>query len=234
MKKLSASTRVFLGLVLVVFVAKLLQILLHVPLPLRSEQMIFRWSFVVGIAVLAAVGLLFARLTDFPELWDARVGNRMRLVIPLLSGLALGVAALALDRAFGISSAWAAIEKMPTIHPPFPSSVLIYSYAAIAAEIFFHYFPLPFLVWFFSTLLFARRHQEETFWAMALVVSFWDPLTQTARLKGYPRASAATFSLAYAENFAGAYLFRRAGFLAPLLLRLAYYAVWHIIGAGLV
>jgi hypothetical protein len=234
MKKLSVSTRIFLGLVLVLFVAKILEVSLHVPLPLPSEHMIFRWSFVVGIAVLAALGLLFARLTDFPELWDARVTNRMRLLVPLLIGLGLGVAAVALDRACGISSAWAAVVKLPTIHAPFPSSVLIYSYAAITSEIFFHYFPLPFLVWFFSTLLFARRRQEETFWAMALVVSFWEPLTQTAGLRGHPRASATAFALAYAENFLGAYLFRRAGFLAPLVLRLAYYAVWHIIGAGLV
>ncbi len=234
MNKLSVSTKIFLGLVLILFVEKLIQVLLRVALPLRAEQMILRWSFVIGIAVLAALGLLFARLTDFPELWDARVGNRMRLLVPLVCGLALGVAALALDHALGISRAWAAISKMATIQAPFPSSVLIYTYAAIASEIFFHYFPLPFLVWFFSTLLFARRHQEETFWAMALIVSFWEPLTQTAGLTGYPRASAGAFALSYVENLVGAYLFRRAGFLAPLVLRLAYYAVWHIIGPGVV
>jgi hypothetical protein len=232
MKKPSASTGIFLGLLVFLLIAKLIAVFFHVQFAVVPQQTLFRWYFVFLFTVLAGLGLLFARLTDFPELWDRQVTYRLRLVVPLALGFGLGAAALALDRSCGISRAWAAVANVPTIHPPFPSSLLLYSYSAVAGEIFFHYFPLPFLLWFFSTLLFARRHQEETFWALALIVSFWEPLTQINGLKGYPLASAAVFGLAYAENFLGAYLFRRAGFLAPLALRLGYYAVWHIMGGG--
>jgi len=234
MRKLSISTRIFLGLVLFLFVAKLIAVFLYVHFPLVSQQAAFQWYFVIVFAALAALGRLFGRVTDFPELWDPQVTNRVRVAAPLVIGFGLGAVALALDRSCGISRALATVANVPTVHPSFPSSLLVYSYIGVAGEIFFHYFPLPFLVWFFSTLLFARRHQEETFWVLALAISFWEPLTLIAKLKGYPRASAAGFALAYAENFLGAYLFRRAGFLAPVVLRLAYYAVWLIIGAGLV
>jgi hypothetical protein len=38
----------------------------------------------------------------------------------------------------------------------------------------------------------------------------------------------------YAVNLLKTILFRKYGFLAPLTLRLSYYAVWHIIGGLLV
>jgi hypothetical protein len=234
MKRPSASTGIFLGLLLFLLFVKLVAVFLRVHFATASHQALFRWYFVFLFAVLAALGLLFARLTDFPELWDRQVGNRLRLALPLFLGLVLGAAGIVLDRSCGISRALAAVANVPSIHPAFPSSLLLYSYSAVAGEIFFHYFPLPFLLWFFSTLLLARRRQEETFWVVAVAVSFWEPLTQMAALKGHPRASEAAFGLAYAENFLAAYLFRRAGFLAPVVLRLAYYGVWHIMGAGFI
>jgi hypothetical protein len=116
-----------------------------------------------------------------------------------------------------------------SIHISFPASVIVYPGGAIIVEILYRLFPLPLLVWLVSNLLLRERRQTETFWAAAIVLSTIEPLGDLG-LKAFGFATmAAVFAEDYALNLTQAYLFRRLGFLAAILMRAVFYVVWHVL-----
>lgn len=231
-RPLTISHKIYLGLVLFLFLAKVAAFFLPVHFLIPSQKAAFDWKYVIGSALLGWLGLKLSEKTGFPEIWGSGVSSMQRLLIPCLLGLGLGVGTILADRIFHISQIYAALLELPSIHIEFPSSLLLYAYGAVVSEIWFRLFPLPLSVWLISTLLLRNRRQAEVFQVVAIVASLVEPLQQTAPMKAYPGAMGMTFAVAYAANLTGAHLFRRFGFLAALLLRLSYYLVWHIIGAG--
>ena len=71
------------------------------------------------------------------------------------------------------------------------------------------------------------------FWILALVTSALEPADQVGFLAGHLELIVVIGGLTFGVNVFEAHLFRRYGFLAPLAFRLAYYAVWHVVGGAL-
>jgi hypothetical protein len=238
-RKMTMSHKVLCGMVGFLVLAKLIELAVHLPFQNASQQAIFSWKLVAFFSVLAILGSGFAHIIGFPGMWDPGVNNRQRIWTPVVAGVALGAAMLAVVRATAFDSAYAAALHVPNLRFAFPYSLLFYVYAGVCSAILYCLFPIAFTVWFFGTLLLARRWPGPTFWTMAILVSLWEPLTMAGqqrwvlvRSHPLPAGILAVLALIYVTDIIAAYLFRRFGFLSALALRLSAFVVWHIIGAA--
>jgi len=224
----SRSLRVFGALVAYLVLVKLC--LLFLPSVLRSpaQAAVFGWPWLAAWAVLGAAGVWLAERTGFPPAWEPG-SLRSRVVDPTVWGLGFGFLAIATDAMTHWTAVIAAKLGQPSIHIPFPASVLVYPGGAIIVEILYRLFPIPAILWVFSKLRLGPEARERAFWALAILTSFAEPLGDLGiRDQGFA-TMAAVFAQDYALNFAQAVFFRKRGFLAAILLRVAFYVVWHIV-----
>lgn len=195
-----------------------------------SQAAVFDWPLLAFWTIAGLIGIWFARRTGFPEAWDAHVTNRQRFIIPALLGLGLSVVFVVTDLLTHYNQLLAAYHGVPRANIDFPASLLIYPAGAVILEVFYRLFLVPLLLWLISTVLLKGRGQIQVFWALAIATSLIEPLTQTLSLIPF---GAALFALVFLEIFAinmiQAALFRKYGFLAAIVMRVAFYVVWHML-----
>jgi hypothetical protein len=235
--KLKASHKAMWTVIGLLILAKLVEVVVHIPNMNPSQQAIFSWKTLGFFVALLLLGSGFAHIIGFPGMWDEKVTNRQRIWAPLGIGLVIGTALLAIDHAIGFDRLYAAALGMSSPGVPFPLSVLVQSYAAACAAILFNLFAVAFSVWFFGTLLLSRHWPSQTFWVIAVLVSAVEPLTMARQghwaLFHVAPVSAGLVALLliyYLMDLAGAILLRRFGFTATLVMRISAVFVWHIIG----
>ncbi len=229
MKSASASLRVYLGLVVTLFV---LRILLAFWLPesvISAQAGVLTWSALVIAGGLGGVGLWLSARTGFPGMWDYTLSLTRRFCIPLGLGLGAGFVFLLVGRSPSLVPLRAA-----TI--PFPVSLPFYLYGGIVSEILFRLFLVPLPLWVVSSLILKDRWQELAFWGVALVTSGLEPLGQVGALYqlgmldgDLPPTVSLLLALTYGVNLLSTYLFRKMGFLASVTMRVGHYLVWHMI-----
>jgi hypothetical protein len=190
----------------------------------------------IGLGVYAALGLIgvwCANRTGFPAAWDARIAASRRLLLPVLVGVACGALAVVIEEVTRSLHILEAVFGPANV--AFPASVLVSTVGAIKWELVFLLFPLPLLLWVISGLILRGRAETRTFWILAAVCAAIEPLLQGIPLLVLangaigPGAFAAYALHSYAFNFTAAVSFRRYGLLAPVLVRLGNYIVWHVL-----
>ena len=191
------------------------------------------WAALAVYAALGLVGVWCAARTGFPAGWDARLPAPRRLLLPFLVGAGFGVLAIAIEEATHSLRILEGVLGPATV--AFPASLLVYSAGAIKWELLFLLFPVPVLLWLVSGVALGGRGQARTFWVLAALSAAAEPLLQGVPLLVLsagaigPAAFAAYAAHGYAFNLAAAVGFRRAGLLAPVLVRLGDYLVWHVL-----
>jgi hypothetical protein len=224
----SRSLAVFGGLVAYLVIVKLALTLLPQVLRSPAQAKVFEWPFLALWAVLGGIGVSLSERTGFPPAWE-KGSWRARVIEPAVWGLAFGFLALGTDAVTHWTAAVAARVGQPSIHIPFPASVLVYPGGAIIVEILYRLFPIPVLLWLVSRVLLRGRGEEATFWTLAALTSLVEPYGDL----GLRELGFGTMALVFAQdgalNLAQAWFFRRRGFLAAILLRVAFYVVWHVI-----
>jgi len=229
MKRPSVSIRIYLGLMAYLVLVKL--ILTAFPAVFRSpaQASVFEWPLLALWTGLGLLGVWLSEKTGFPAAWGEKGSNRPRIVIPLLLGTGLGLLAIATDALTGWTKFVAAKMSLPTIHIAFPASVLIYPGGAIIVEVVYRLFLIPLLLWLVSTKLCRGRWQTEIFWVLAILTSLVEPSGDLGLRELGVGAMASVFLQDFGLNLAQAWLFRRYGFLAAILLRVFFYLVWHVL-----
>jgi hypothetical protein len=129
------------------------------------------------------------------------------------------------------------LQLSSDVHVKLPLSILFYAYGATFLEILLRLFAIPFLVWLTSNLILRRKWQTQVFWFATIIAAFYEPLpymTDALNHTGLLSALMIIVGPLFAANIIAAYIFRKYGFLAPLLMRLSFYLVWHIAYGGLI
>jgi hypothetical protein len=184
-------------------------------------------------AVLGLIGIWCAHRTGFPAAWDVRIPASRRLLLPVLLGLGFGALAILIEEVTRSLHILEAVFGPANV--AFPGSVLTSTAGAIKWELLFLLFPVPLLVWLISGVALRGRGQVQTFWGLAALSAAIEPAMQGIPLfilaNGAigPAAFAVYLIHSYAFNFAAAVSFRRHGLLAPVLVRLGNYLVWHVL-----
>ena len=200
----------------------------------RSQSGLFEPPGVLAIGVLGLIGVSLSMRTGFPNAWDARISNTQRLLIPITTGLLLGSLFLATDLITNMSRLQQEQLNIEATDVAFPASLFVYSAGAIFVEVVYRLLTIPLLLGTISILVRGQSAREKVFWALAVLTSLIEPLTNTAASQ-FLAPLALTFVLfqSFGANLLQAIFFRKYGFLAAILLRVAFYIPSHVIGSFL-
>ena len=178
------------------------------------------WPFVAAIAVCGALGILISRQVGIPEMWDPRISNRRRIVIPAFFGFTLALMTIAHSVMAGGRTDNAT---------PFPYSVAVFAYGAIFLETMLRLFLLPLFIWILGFIT-RERWPRAIFWIAAFVVSVYEAGEFFSYIGGPHTLNASLVIVRLVVgNLLACYLMLRAGFIAPLTMRASDYLIWHIL-----
>ncbi|AKB84521.1 hypothetical protein [Methanococcoides methylutens] len=223
MDKLTSSDRTFIGLIVVMVLGKATWEYFDVNHPI-VQQWTATWSAIIVVALLGAVCIKLAPKAGFPEIWDQKIPNKQRIVIPILLGIGFSIIEILVGLAL----------QLPNIHVKFPLSIPVYVSGGIFLEILYHLIPVVALTWLISTILLKGERQNQAFIAVAILASLWEPVMQITGMQQMGMLTSAFFAVGlfifiFAGNLIPITLFRKYGFLAPVIWRLADYSIWHVI-----
>jgi hypothetical protein len=195
-----------------------------------AQAAVFSWQGVAITALIGVIGTFFLGMTPLPGMWPKGMSFGRKVVWPVLAGLVLGAAEVATDMQTGWGATMAHQMKLPSIHIPWPLSVPLYVGGAILVSIIYFLLVIPLVTWLVSGKLLKGKGLETTYWLAALPMALVEPLTQgdftAVNTGGAPAALFAAEDTLL--NLAQVWFFRRAGFVAAVLVRVAFYGVWHI------
>jgi hypothetical protein len=195
-----------------------------------SQAAVFSW---LGLAIIIPVGLLgvlLLNLTPLRGLWDAELGWNEKVWRPLTIGVLIGALMTGTDLLTGWTRIVAARMNLPSIHIEFPLSVPIYFGGAILVSVLYFLSLLPFLYWLIAVRLRQNRREPLTFWLIAMPFVLVEPLTN--RPGGFAELDwrmLAGFFEDVLLNFTQIWFLRSAGFVAAILVRIGFYAIWHVL-----
>jgi hypothetical protein len=194
-----------------------------------SQAAVFGWP---AIGILTAVGLLAVwggHRVGMVGVWPAEVPLRDRASLPIVLGLGLGAVSVGVDLLTGWTKISAEKMGIPSIHIPFPGSLLIYPGGAVIVNVLYYLVPIT-LVYGLGTLLVrSPRGRTWLFWTVGALAALIEPVTQQSG-NGVTAGLAGVFiTQDYVFNLAQVATFRRAGFAASVVLRVSMYLVWHIL-----
>jgi hypothetical protein len=229
-RNLSSSVKVWLALMVYLALVKLVITLFPAAFRSVEQAAVFEWAFLGVWTVVGLAGIWFSRRTGFPEAWDRNISAHHRFLIPALLGLAFSVPFIVIDARTGFTTTLAVQHGQPRMNIDLPVSALIYPGGAIIVEAFYRLVPIPLFLWLISNIILKKRGQGQVFWILAFLTSLIEPLTQDLDLGQFGMLlMASVFLLDYGLNLTQAALFRKYGFLAAIIMRVAYYVVWHIL-----
>jgi len=246
MKKLSLSIKIYIGLIITLAVlaainvflpqGSFLPILPSQELPASKPLMALVNAFIMLIFYggLGFLGLRLSQKLGFAEIWDSKVSNKQRFLIPALIGIAIGVFFIFADVTL---SKFHTLGPLP--HPPFPTSFVTSAVAGIGEEIIFRLFFISFWVWLISYVILKKRWQNQIFWivaifsALAFAFGHIPSVTILFGLKTINQIPLALMGEIILLNgvlsLFAAYYFRKFGFLAPVGIHFWTDVVWHVI-----
>jgi hypothetical protein len=202
--------------------------------PVKGPAEAFTWPLVAGIILIGALGLLAERSAGFPDAFADRALERRGLVVATLAGLAYGVVTFAQDLASPGSGN--PLNLTEWAHVPWPWSVPFYTFGAILLELMLRLGALCILVWLIHVVVLRRRWLMPVFWTVNCIVALYEilPAAMADAAQGHWGAVAATpLEPLYWTNVFEGWLLLRFGWFAPIVFRLAFYLVWHVIYGGL-
>jgi hypothetical protein len=241
--KASPSFKIFAGLIIALAVLSGISVFLpqgdflpqrELPAPKPVLALVSMLAVFVLYGGLGFVGFALSKKLGFTKIWDRKVTNRQRFVIPALIGIAAGIFLIIADTIF---SRFHALGPIP--HPPFPTSLVASAVAGIGEEVIFRLFFISFGVWLVSRVILKNRYQNLVFWIVAV-------LSALVFAGGHIPASVIVLGLdsfreipaiVYGEIFLlngvvailAAYYFRKYGFLAAVGIHFWTDVVWHVI-----
>jgi hypothetical protein len=196
-----------------------------------SQAGFFEMQGWIAMSVLGAIGVFLSTRTGFPDPVSGEISPWRRFGLPVAIGLIGGVIFLLTDIATGLSRTTAEEYDLPSSDIGFPASLFVYSAASVYVEIVFRLLPIPLFMLIISNLILRGRGATPVFWILAVLTSMIEPLSQTSSQVLAPLPWAVVLTESFAVNLAQAAVFRRFGFLASILVRVAFYAIYHMIGA---
>jgi hypothetical protein len=153
---------------------------------------------------------------------------RQRIGVPLLLGVVFGLVAVALDWGLGLSKTIAAKLEVQDIHLAAPYSLFAYTAGGIVVESLFRFVPIGVVTFLVVKLVTRGRWLPQVFMVAAILSCALEPLTQVGILAGHPGAMILVAILIYVFGLTASWQLWRYGVAAPLIMRLAFYGVWHI------
>ena len=244
MGKLSPSIKIYIGLIITFAALAAISVFLQtfqglVPsqeLP-ASKPVLALVNAGIMLILYGGLGFLGLKLSSklgFPDVWDSRVSNRQRFLIPAFIGAGIGIFFIVADVIF---SQFHTLGPLP--HPQFPASIIASLTAGIGEELIFRLFFISFWVWLISYAILKRKWQNQIFWTVAILsalafsaghipgLMILFDLTTVNEIP--PALMIEIILLNGVVSLFAAYYFRKYGFLAPVGIHFWTDVIWHVI-----
>lgn len=235
---LRPSAIAFSAVSLLLVLIKLLFDLYPGDFPVKGQAEAFTWPLVGGVIVIGLLGNFADRSLSsggqFPEPLADRKRERRALLIAVLAGIAYGLITIAQDLAAPGSGN--PLNLTEWAHVPWPWSIPFYTFGAIFLELLLRLGALCILVWFAHVVLFRRRWLMQVFWTINLTVASYEILPSVFEYISagdWTSVALAPLQPLYWTNVFEGWLLLRYGWLSPIVFRLAFYLIWHVIYGGL-
>ncbi|MFC2060467.1 type II CAAX prenyl endopeptidase Rce1 family protein [Chloroflexota bacterium] len=244
MGKLSPSSKIYIVLITLLAIMAAISVFLPTfqgllppqELP-ASKPVLALVNAGIMLVVYGGLGILGLKLSQkigFTDLWDSRISNRQRFLIPALIGVGIGVFFVVVDVIF---SQFHTFGPLP--HPQFPASIVASLIAGIGEELIFRLFIISFWVWLVSYVILKKKWQNQIFWivavlsALAFAFGHVPTIMILFKLESInqipPALLIEIILLNGAVSVFAAYYFRKFGFLAPVGIHFWADIVWHVI-----
>ena len=160
MKNIYLSIKIYIGLIVTLAILAAINIFLprgsflpilpgqELPAPKPVLAFVNVLIMLILYGGLVFIGLKLSQKLGFANIWDSRVTNKQRFLIPALVGIAIGVFFIFADI---ILSQFHTLGPLP--HPPFPTSLIASAVAGIGEELIFRLFFISFWVWLISYVI---------------------------------------------------------------------------------
>jgi hypothetical protein len=227
------SLGIYLGLIVYLVVVKVTLELGLVEVALPSQEVLFGWPVIGIVALAGGLSVWLGPRTGLPYLWDTSSPPRKWLLLPVVAGLGVGAVNLVINAFTGHAKTWAEAANVASINVPFPESVLFYSGGAIIVEALYRLVPIALLLWLMANVILRNRGHAPVFWVLAILTSLLEPTGQMSMAAGNLGVMLVVGAAMFALNLFEVLLLWRYGFLAPLVFRVAFYFVWHIVGGAM-
>jgi membrane protease YdiL (CAAX protease family) len=243
MKKVPLSLKIYIGLILTLAILAAVNIFLPQGafLPTQtlpaSKPVLALANAAIMLILYGGLGFLGLKLSSkigFANIWDLKVSNKQRFLIPALVGGGIGIFFILADLIF---SKFHTLGSIP--HPPFPTSFVTSATAGIGEEVIFRLFFISFWVWFVSYIILKKRWQNQIFWIVTLFSALAFALghfPSVMILFGFNTIQEIPFVLISeiillngVISFFAAYYFREYGFLAAVGIHFWTDIIWHVI-----
>ncbi len=244
MTRLSPSVKIYIGLIIILAVLSAISVFLPTFQQLLPTQELPASKPVLalvnaGIALilyggLGFLGLKLSQKLGFADLWDSKISNRQRFLIPALIGAGIGIFLIVADVIFSRLHAFG-----PLPHPQFPASIVASLTAGIGEEILFRLFFISFWVWLISYVVLKKRWQNQIFWIIATLSALTFAFGHIPAimilfdLKAVTEIPPALMTeiilLNGVVSLFAAYYFRKFGFLAAVSIHFWTDVIWHVI-----
>lgn len=243
MEKVSLSLKIYIGLIIALSILAAINIFLPQGafLPTQTLPASKPILALVNAAVmlilyggLGFIGLKLSQKIGFADIWDIKISNKQRFLIPAFVGGGIGIFFILADVIF---SKFHTLGSIP--HPPFPSSFVVSATAGIGEEVIFRLFFISFWVWFVSYIILKKRWQNQVFWivtlfsALAFALGHFPSVMILFGLNTIQEIPFALISEIILLNgvisFFAAYYFRKYGFLAAVGIHFWTDIIWHVI-----
>jgi membrane protease YdiL (CAAX protease family) len=243
MKKVSLSLKIYIGLIVTLAILAAINVFLPQGVFLStqtlpaSKPVLALANAAIMLILYGGLGFLGLKLSSklgFADIWDLRVSNKQRFLIPALVGGVIGIFFILADVIF---SKFHSLGPIP--HPPFPTSLVASVTAGIGEEVIFRLFFISFWVWLISYVILKKRWQNQVFWvvsvfsALAFALGHFPSvmiLFGLNTIQGIPFTLISEIILLNGViSIFAAYYFRKYGFLAAVGIHFWADIIWHTI-----
>jgi len=243
MKKVSLSLKIYVTLIITLAILAAINVFLPQGAFLPSQTLpasklvLALVNAAIMLILYGGLGFLGLKLSSklgFTDIWDLKVSNKQRFLIPALVGGVIGIFFILADVIF---SKFHALGPIP--HPPFPTSLVASVTAGIGEEVIFRLFFISFWVWIISFVILKNRWQNKVFWvvaffsALAFALGHFPSVMIIFDLNTIQEIPFALISEIILLNgvisIFAAYYFRKYGFLAAVGIHFWTDIIWHAI-----
>lgn len=243
MKKVPLSLKIYIGLIITLAIMAAINIFLPQGVFLStqtlpaSKPVLALANAAIMLIFYGGLGFLGLKLSSklgFADIWDLRVSNKQRFLIPALVGGGIGIFFILADVIF---SKFHSLGPIP--HPPFPASLVASVTAGIGEEVIFRLFFISFWVWLISYVILKKRWQNQVFWvvtlfsALAFALGHFPSvmiLFDLNTIQEIPFALTSEIILLNGViSIFAAYYFRKYGFLAAVGIHFWTDIIWHAV-----
>jgi len=245
-KKADLAIKTYIALVIVLAILAAINIFLpqgsflpilpeqELPAPKPVLALVNAFIMLVLYGGLGFLGLKLSQKLGFADIWDSKVSNKQRFLIPAFVGIAIGVFFIFAD---AILSQFHTLGPLP--HPTFPTSLVASAVAGIGEELIFRLFFISFWVWLISYVILKKKLQTQIFWIVVIFSSLAfaaGHIPSVMIIFGLNTVNEIPFALMTeiillngVLSLFAAYYFRKFGFLAAVGIHFWTDIVWHVI-----